>query len=1371
MKTIKKISVWAASVLLLGIFSCEETTTPTADYTVTITGTVTRINNSPLDSVVVVLKNPFKTDTTGTDGKFEISFTSNESNTITTQLTFNRLGFFSDTVDVEYGATKKSISVGQVSLKGLTGAQDSVVTGRPSARPGVIVFLRATSQLIAIRGAGSNDATNLTFEVRDSLGVPVDETNKATVFFKLVSKPDSLTELNKTSAVTNSVGQVVVQLTAGQKSGIAQVQAYAAVKRASDTTKTDTIKSSIVSITIAGGLPVASRFTIGSQRVNVPGLVKFNLRNTITAVVGDTFGNPVQKGTVVYFRTNGGIIQPAAQTTEDGTVAVDLITGNPVPPNGIATITAEVGTTGGGSGIAEPGGVAKSKNVDEKIIIKNIRAQRQKLNSKGIAIDEVSKLRSAATTTVFTKTLNVLFSGAPRITSNDSVFVVPTLGSKQINFTVADENGNPLSQGTTIKVTGIGTDTSGAVLTGDLDKTLPDTYDRSFTQFSINVSDKRTKNLSSTVPITISIEVSGDNGNLKKTFSGVLSSGVSDSGKVGSIQIVNTATDTIVVAGAGTPNSAIITAKVLNATGQPSSNVPVSFTITRSVNGGEYLSNVISVTDANGLASTTLFSGVKAGLVQVQAIVRRDTLSIGTDPKSIYIKTGKLASLAVISISNTTLSVKGGGGDENATLVYEGRDSLGNPIDVSNQSVVTFTMVGDTNGAKISPSAVKTDPNNGRVTAAFNAGTKSGLVQIRAKSGTVESPPATIAISGGFAVDSLFSFTGLRQNYSIFETSPASIGVLVGDEFGNPVRPGTMISFTTDAGVVSPNALTDQSGRAAATLQISNSKQSVGTRFVRAKTIGKGGIEIAKSQNIILSGAPIITLQNVLNDTVKVFDGGQVDVSFKIADTLGNPISSGHIISVTLSGDVANQLVVTGDIANQIEDTQDRNKTNYSIRVKDQMTLAGTGGNFAVTISVNGVSGVTTRTFYGTLFAPNNIVVPPSARKPAQIAFISTTATDLYVAGVGSTPENALLTYEVRDSLGVPIDKNQRAVATYSMEFFPNSLWGGGTAPAVIPTVDSTDDQGKLRVSVVSGTQAGNLQVVVKIDLGGGKIIQSEPVKITIHAGFPDQNHFTILPAHYSFLGFDIYNETGFTVVVADTFSNPVAENTAIYFHSQASVIQTGTNFAAYTDRSGKASVNLLAGVNPRPVAGTPYAYTPSTGPYAALIGGRSGYFWVYAQTQGRNGKKIIDSVLVLQNVGPITVTGVPTSTVTLPRGGSTTPITITIKDGNGNPLPEETTIAPSVITVGQGTEGVEFGLSGDLTSAEPTEIGHGSQLIFPGPRTTDFTFTVSDLSLGGGAPIGTQCIVSITITTPNSIGGSTSTSLRTTVSFRCQVQ
>jgi hypothetical protein len=53
-------------------------------------------------------------------------------------------------------------------------------------------------------------------------------------------------------------------------------------------------------------------------------------------------------------------------------------------------------------------------------------------------------------------------------------------------------------------------------------------------------------------------------------------------------------------------------------------------------------------------------------------------------------------------------------------------------------------------------------------------------------------------------------------------------------------------------------------------------------------------------------------------------------------------------------------------------------------------------------------------------------------------------------------------------------------------------------------------------------------------------------------------------------------------VAVGDTFSNPVSIGTAVYFHSQANMIETGyDNFKAYTDKDGLATVGLLT-VNPR---------------------------------------------------------------------------------------------------------------------------------------------------------------------------------------------
>jgi hypothetical protein len=1799
MKIWKRISVNALLILALGIFSCEDPNTPGTEYTVTVTGRVVRLlNSSGIDSVVVRLGNPLKRDTTSSDGSFTIKAVSKEDNTISTIVTLSHMNiaYYETTYAVSYSRTNNTIDLGELKMRGVVAGLDSQITGRPSFRPKVVTFLRSTFPLISIKGAG-NDITSLTFEVRDSLGNPVDENNKALVAFKLVTAPDNAVVLSRTSAVTNSIGQVVVQLSAGQKAGIAQVQAVYI-----DTVRIDTIKSPVVSVTIAGGLPVISRFALGSDKSNVAGLVKYNVRNTITAMVADTFGNPVQRGTKVYFTSTAGTIPSEATTNDNGLASVELITGPPAPAGGLAVITATVGTPG-----TPNTGALTEKIVDESVIIKGLR------NKKNTAPSVNSKFAGVnAPTATITKSVNVLFTGAPRVTSPDSAFIVQPFGTKNIQFTVDDLNGNPMSQGSVIRVYGVGLDTVGAELTGDLLYTMPDTYDRSFTKFNVTLKDKRTKNLNTNVPVGITVEVTGENGSLKKTFSGFLTSAVADSGKVGSIAIVNPAVDTLVATGAGSPNSVVIQARVLTASGLASPGVPVNFAIVKSVDGGEYLSSSNATTNGSGIASVTLYSGIRSGLVQVQTSVKKDSLSVSSDVKSVYIKTGKVTTLSLVSSSATSLSVKGGGGTESAVLVFEAKDSLGNTVDGTNTTNVSFTLHGDTSGARINPSVTKADPNTGRVTALLSAGVQSGIIQVTASSGTVVSSAVQFAVSGGLPSQSQFTLSVPKKNYSVLTEKTTDISIIAGDAYGNPAKAGTLINFKTNGGLIAASAVTTATGAASATLQIVNPQPPAGIATIEARTFGVGGVTVRDTQTVVfsrealisevsgpyanfeiedglsktfqysvsdingnpvaqdnvitveaygsgaaniqltgdinvktldaktpgvgrtlftftardsvkdegqgpkvlgfvikvsgpntsgvvshtmdgtlkggagagnegnvasvtyirsskdtifvanagspttdtitfrvrslsqqpvknaavqfflpqalsaseflspsfaisddsgdvkvvvhsgikagvlkveakvtagassvtsqqvpvyvktgplhsialvnidrnelsvrgvggeenatvtyeardllgnaldfanqtklyfgfigvagndeevnpdsavtnpftgrvsvnvssgtrstvlqvfarnaagtiksspvpivvhggfvvdslftftnivrnisskektpvpitmslgdrygnpvkpgtavyfesqvgiikasaftdnqgivattvtpaevlglrkitastvgesggsvnvllkkelsvlMSGVPVIT---VPSDTVVIFDGGARTINYKIADASKNPISSEHAVTATISGSVAGELRLTGDNTFTTLDITDTSLTNYELTIADLQPLAGTGGTFAVTITVDGVTGKTSKTFYGKLYSPNNIVVPPSAREPAQIAFISSTATDLSVAGVGAL-ENALLTYEVRDSLGVPIDKNKRTVATYSMQFFPNSFVGGGTSPRVIPTIDSTDDQGKLRVSVVSGTQAGNMQIVVRIQVGSN-IITSQPVKITIHAGFADQKHFTIQPSRFSFLGNTMYNEVPFTVTVGDTFSNPVATGTAIYFHSQAGVIQTGAGFNAYTNTSGRASVNLMT-VNPKPDA-APFAYLPSSGPYAASIGGRLGYHWVYAQTQGNYGKQVIDSVLVLQCASPITVTGVPSSTIAVAQGGSSADISITIKDGNGNPLPEGTVIGVS-LTYDAGTA---FSVSGGLSSLSSTTISSGS--IFPGAGVTDFTFKVNDLTSGGSA-LNSSCTVNIVATTP-STNGASQVFLTKSMSFTAKVQ
>ena len=77
------------------------------------------------------------------------------------------------------------------------------------------------------------------------------------------------------------------------------MQAYAAVKRATDTTQVDTITSSIASIPIYGGFPDSAHFSMSAAKVNIPGAVQAGIQTQITALIGDKYGNPAQPDTIV----------------------------------------------------------------------------------------------------------------------------------------------------------------------------------------------------------------------------------------------------------------------------------------------------------------------------------------------------------------------------------------------------------------------------------------------------------------------------------------------------------------------------------------------------------------------------------------------------------------------------------------------------------------------------------------------------------------------------------------------------------------------------------------------------------------------------------------------------------------------------------------------------------------------------------------------------------------------------------------------------------------------------------------------------------------------------------------------------------------
>jgi len=335
-----------------------------------------------------------------------------------------------------------------------------------------IAFIGASPNQLAVYGSGGSETSIITYEVRDSLGFPVDINHSEIVSFSLVPAGFGGAYITPTSVATNASGRVAITANSGTIAGTIQI--LARVTRRGTVVPADTIRSEPVRIIIHGGLPDLAHFGIGANPINVPGLDVNLVSSQVTAIVGDIYGNPVQQNTAVYFTTDEGIITTnTGFTNPNGLATVTLFSGPPRAANGFGTISS--------------------------------RTQDRNLNQISVSMP-------------------ILFSGEPRIDSLAVVgggpLVVSTLANATLIFTVRDRNLNPVVAGTFISagVTGASAITSAVAPSNS----IPDTQDPFWTRFTVVVSKDLDAIPLVTGAITVSITASGSNGSASATIYGTV---------------------------------------------------------------------------------------------------------------------------------------------------------------------------------------------------------------------------------------------------------------------------------------------------------------------------------------------------------------------------------------------------------------------------------------------------------------------------------------------------------------------------------------------------------------------------------------------------------------------------------------------------------------------------------------------------------------------------------------------------------------------------------------------------------------------------------------------------------------------------------
>lgn len=468
-----------------------------------------------------------------------------------------------------------------------------------------------------------------------------------------------------------------------------------------------------------------------------------------------------------------------------------------------------------------------------------------------------------------------------------------------------------------------------------------------------------------------------------------------------------------------------------------------------------------------------------------------------------------------------------------------------------------------------------------------------------------------------------------------------------------------------------------------------------------------------------------LTVMTYRGDTTKL---GNVLLQVDLGSTIGQV--NGHVVDFATNLPVNNATVVlTTPIF--VDSLTTAGDGAYSFSV-DLQGLAGVSGS--VRVSKNGYSTATFPVSVSAGQIVNRDVrlerdtttgVPPDPNGTGDarsIAFVSLSTNQISVAGVGGT-ESSIITWEVRDSLGFPIDIDHSDTVFFQLVGTPTS---GGAY--VSPSWAVTNVAGRVATTINSGTVSGVMQFLATLVRNSdGAVITSTPVVITVNAGLPAQSHFTIGPRQFNFAAYNWLGRTNdITVQVGDKYSNPVKTGTAVYFNTTGGVIDA----SGFTDNTSHATVQLYSG-NPLPRDAT--LSPPSA------FGDGTGYAWVRAHSLGENSVNVIDSVLILfSGVSNITLS---TSVVHIDSGGCVD-VSVTIADQNGNPLAPGTQIKTEVeFTPPEGTNWsvLASGLPEDPLADYLTR-GNGS---------TDFTLRICD-GTPGGTPARMPFNVKISVTGPN---------------------
>ena len=311
------------------------------------------------------------------------------------------------------------------------------------------------------------------------------------------------------------------------------------------------------------------------------------------------------------------------------------------------------------------------------------------------------------------------------------------------------------------------------------------------------------------------------------------------------------------------------------------------------------------------------------------------------------------AAIILSGITEQSINIAETGGIVNTSFTFQVQDSSGRNLDLNNSEEVEFSIIsGPGGGEGITPITATTNAN-GTVTSNLYSGNLAGVVQIQAEIErediglTIRSRPVAITIHGGFPDLDHFSIAADNYNFEGWSINGNrnSLTVILGDQFGNPVKPGTAVYFTTTGGIIqgSGQGNTDDDGQVSVDLisgdprptdAVPGSGGRDGYATVTATTINGNNQEISKDVVVLFSSSGATISANPT--TFDLQPNGGASFTYTVTDINGNPMAAGTEISVS-GGD---GIEVTGDanftLGNRLFPGPGATEFSFSIRDTDE---------------------------------------------------------------------------------------------------------------------------------------------------------------------------------------------------------------------------------------------------------------------------------------------------------------------------------------------------------------------------------------------------------------------------------------------------